>query len=124
MDKINILLTFVFFICIDSFYLYSMKNYFNHQVMKIQGSKINIKIYSTILCYIFLVTGLYYFIIKEKREVMDAFFLGIFVYGVYETTNLALFDKWDIQTAFIDTIWGGILFSLTTYLVYNVKRVL
>jgi uncharacterized membrane protein len=92
--------------------------------MKIQGSKINIKIYSTILCYIFLVTGLYYFIIKEKREVMDAFFLGIFVYGVYETTNLALFDKWDIQTAFIDTIWGGILFSLTTYLVYNVKRVL
>ena len=34
---------------------------------------------------------------------------------VFETTNLAIFKKWDPIIGFIDTIWGGILFLLTTY---------
>jgi len=50
--------------------------------------------------------------------VFDAFLLGVFVYGVYETTSLALLRKWRPTTVLIDTLWGGILFALTTYLTY------
>jgi uncharacterized membrane protein len=63
------------------------------------------------------VAGINYFIIKPRRSVSDAFLLGIIIYGVYETTNLALFKNWSILTVIIDTLWGGILFATTTYIV-------
>ena len=58
-----------------------------------------------------------YFIIKPNRSVQDAFLLGLIIYGVFETTNMALFSKWSWLTVLIDTIWGGILFALTTFIV-------
>ena len=69
------------------------------------------------LCYIFLIVGINYFIIKPKRSVSDAFLLGIVIYGVYETTSLALLKNWSILTVIIDTLWGGLLFAATTYVV-------
>jgi uncharacterized membrane protein len=47
--------------------------------------------------------------------VQDAFLLGLVIYGVYETTNWALFSKWSPMSVIIDTLWGGILFAATTY---------
>lgn len=41
----------------------------------------------------------------------------IIIYGVYETTNYALFKNWSILTVIIDTLWGGLLFASTTYIV-------
>jgi uncharacterized membrane protein len=73
--------------------------------------------YGAIACYIFLVLGLNYFILSANKSVMDAFILGIVIYGVFETTNIVLFKKWPIHIAVMDTLWGGILFALTTYII-------
>ena len=115
----DILLTSVFLILIDSIYLYSMKSYFNYQIKIVQGSDIQMNMYATLLCYIVLVFGLYYFIIKDNRSLIDAFLFGFVIYAVYELTTMALLKKWKIETVIIDTLWGGILFTLTTYLVSN-----
>lgn len=115
---IEIIFTFVIFILLDSLYLSLMRDYFDNQIQIIQGTKIYLKIYPAIICYIALVFGLYYFIISKNNSILDAFLLGIVIYSVYETTNLALINKWTIKTAIIDTLWGGILFSLTTFLIY------
>ena len=48
-----------------------------------------------------------------------AFFLGILVYGVYETTTLAILKNWSPTTALIDTTWGGTLFALSAYIFYK-----
>jgi len=45
--------------------------------------------------------------------------LGIVIYAVFELTNLALFKNWHILSVLIDTLWGGILFGLTTGIVYK-----
>jgi uncharacterized membrane protein len=74
-----------------------------------------------VACYLFLIIGLNYFIIKPKKSVSDAFLFGLVVYGVYETTNYALFNKWSIYTVIMDTLWGGILFALTTYIVNKLR---
>ena len=66
---------------------------------------------------VFLIVGINYFIIKPKKSVSDAFLLGIVIYGVYETTNYALLKNWSILTVIIDTLWGGILFAITTYII-------
>ena len=111
------------FLLIDSFYLKSMSWYFNKLIKNVQGKEITMKLLGAVLCYIFLIVGLNVFIIQNgqyekdlEKRVLYAGLLGLLVYGVYETTNYAIIDKWDLQTVLIDTVWGGILFSLTTYL--------
>jgi uncharacterized membrane protein len=117
MFDFKLLISSIIFITIDFIYLNVMKNYFNNQVQRIQGSPIKINYLGTALCYIFLIIGINYFIIKPHKSVNDAFLLGIIIYGVYETTSYALLKNWSIITVIIDTLWGGLLFATTTYLV-------
>jgi uncharacterized membrane protein len=94
-----------------------MKGYFDKQIQSVQGSAPKMNYLGAALCYIFLIVGINYFIIKPKKSVSDAFLLGIVIYGVYETTNYALLKNWSILTVIIDTLWGGILFAITTYII-------
>ena len=111
------LVSAIVLVTLDYFYLKLIKNYFTNQITTIQGSPLKMNYLASILCYIFLITGLNYFIIKPKRSIQDAFLLGLIIYGVYETTNMALFTKWSWITVIIDTLWGGVLFGLTTFIV-------
>lgn len=111
------LVTLFVFVSIDSIYLTTISNYFNNQIKLVQGSPIKMNFLAIFLCYIFLIFGINYFIIIPNRSIQDAFLLGIIIYGVFETTNMALFSKWDWLTVIIDTLWGGIVFALTTYIV-------
>jgi uncharacterized membrane protein len=106
---------------IDFVYLNVFKSFFDKQIQLVQGSQLKINYLGAALCYIFLIAGINYFIIKPKKSVSDAFLLGIVIYGVYETTSYALLKDWSIFTVIIDTLWGGLLFASTTYLV-NILR--
>jgi uncharacterized membrane protein len=117
MFDFTLLISAIVFITIDTFYLNSMKGYFEKQVQSVQGSEMKINFLGAALCYLFLIIGINYFIIKPKKSVQEAFLLGLVIYGVYETTNYAIFKKWTFLTVVIDTLWGGILFALTTYIV-------
>ena len=119
-----ILITGIVLILIDSIYLTLLKGYFVKQVKIIQGSKPQIKYIGALICYLFLIIGLNYFIIKPKKSVSDAFLFGLVIYGVYESTNYALFNNWSVLTMFIDTLWGGILFALTTYIVNKLRSII
>jgi uncharacterized membrane protein len=112
-----LLVSAIVFIILDFVYLNVIKGYFDNQIKSVQGSPIKINYLGAALCYILLIVGINYFIIKPRRSVSDAFLLGIIIYGVYETTNLALFKNWSIFTVIIDTLWGGLLFASTTYIV-------
>ena len=48
----------------------------------------------------------------------DILYDGPLIYGVFETTNAAIFKDWDLKSIIIDTTWGGILYALTTF-IYN-----
>jgi len=117
MFNFTLLISAILFIIIDSIYLNLFKGYFQNQVEKVQGSPIKMNFLGAALCYIFLIAGLNYFIIKPKKSVQDAFLFGIVIYGVFETTNYALFKNWSILSVIMDTLWGGILFALTTYII-------
>ena len=118
------LISAIVFITIDFIYLNMMKDYFDNQIKKIQGTKIEMKFLGAALCYIFLIYGLNYFIIKPRKSVNDAFLLGLVIYGVFETTNYALFKNWSIITVIMDTLWGGLLFASTTYIINLLRGVI
>ena len=118
----KIIIITIILIFTDLSYLYLIKNLFQEQIIKIQNQKMQFRLIGAIICYLLLVFGLYYFIIKPKRSVNDAFLLGIVIYSVYELTNLAILSKWSVFTVLIDTLWGGVLFATTTYLVRALSR--
>jgi uncharacterized membrane protein len=117
-----LLLTLIVFLSLDFVFLYSMSSMFNKQIVAVQGSPVVFDMYAAALCYIALIFGIYYFIIREKKSILEAFYLGVIIYAVYETTTLALLKNWTYKTAIIDTAWGGVLFALTTFIVYALKK--
>lgn len=122
MFKFSLLIAAITLVIIDSIYLNLAKDYFSNQIQKVQNSPVKMKYPATFICYLFLITGLNYFIIQPNKTPSDAFLLGIVIYGVYETTNLALFANWSWLTAIMDTLWGGVLFATTTFIVRGLKR--
>jgi uncharacterized membrane protein len=100
---------------LDFIYITIFSDIFKKQIFKVQNKTLNLKLNSTLLCYIFIILGLYYFIVKENKPLTDAFLLGIFVYGVYELTTISLLTDWEWKTVILDTLWGGILFTLSVY---------
>ena len=110
------LLTSLILLGLDFIYLSSTKKYFNYQVKLVQGSTIKLNIIATIACYILLSMGIYYFIIKKNFSYSETFYLGIFVYGVYDLTTMAILKNWKWNTVIMDTLWGGTLFVLVKFL--------
>jgi len=118
------LLSAIIMLSNDFVYLNVFKGFFDKQIQLVQGSQLKINYLGAALCYIFLIAGINYFIIKPKKSVSDAFLLGIVIYGVYETTSYALLKNWSIFTVIIDTLWGGLLFASTTYLVNMLRNII
>lgn len=114
----QLLISGVTMLLFDFIYLSAFSGFFNKLVTSVQGYKIKFNAVGAILCYILLISGLNYFIISRKKSLQEAFLFGIVIYGVYETTNLAILDKWTMQSVLLDTFWGGILFALTTKITY------
>jgi uncharacterized membrane protein len=104
---------------LDFLYISMNRKTFETQIYDIQHSPLQVKPESVFLCYCFILFGLYWFIIREKKSVYHAFLLGVVIYGIYDLTSYSLFKKWDIQLAIIDVLWGGSLFALTTYITYQ-----
>jgi uncharacterized membrane protein len=118
------LISAIVFITTDFIYLNVIKNYFLNQIKQVQGTEPKVNFLGVALCYIFLIAGINYFIIKPRKSVNDAFLLGIVIYGVYETTNYALLKNWSIITVIMDTLWGGLLFAFTTYIVNMLRSII
>ena len=119
-NRVKLLISAILFVVLDSIYLNLIKDYFLKQINLVQKSPIKLDFFAILLCYIFLIFGINYFIIQPNRSIQEAFILGIIIYGVYETTNKALLTKWSWLTVIMDTLWGGILFALTTYIIKKI----
>jgi uncharacterized membrane protein len=109
-------------ILLDFTYIYLTKAIYDNMVRSIQGSELKIKIIPALLVYVFLLGGLYYFILLPKRPIMDAFILGLVMYAMFSLTNLAIFDKWSYKIVIMDSLWGASLFAMTTFITYKLSK--
>ena len=126
MNLKTIIVSGIILLAVDAIYLSVIGQDYGNMIKRIQGKDMKINIIGAVLCYVVMTLGLNYFILSEKKKnVKDlcfkAFILGLLVYGVYETTSYALLEKWDIKYVLIDTVWGGILFALTTFFVLKLN---
>ena len=118
MESMQNIITLAFiFTIIDFFYLSSITGHFKHLIQTVQnGRDMEFDLIATFFCYIALVFVLWYFIIRERRSPWEAALLGWSIYAVYETTNKATLKDWTWQMVVMDTMWGGVLFAITTWI--------
>ena len=113
----NIILISTIILIIDYIYLSNIAaKPFMNMVEKIQNEKSIVKYSSAAFTYALLILAIYKF--TPNLNYLDTFILGFIIYGVFDFTNMALFNKYDFRIAIQDTIWGGILFVLTKF-TYN-----
>lgn len=118
MNKIikNILISSFLFVIIDYIYLSFIKNQFGKMIFNIQNNPMIIKYMGAIICYILLVICFNYFILYKNSTLKEAFLLGFIIYGVFDSTNYAILTNWNYKLSIIDSIWGGILFTIITFI--------
>ena len=119
---VKIITTIFILMFLDSIYFYVNKDFFSQQILDVQGTPVSLKLFPAFLCYVALAFGINYFILREKKSLLDAFLLGFVIYAVYETTNKATFKKWTYKIVLLDTLWGGILFTLTTIIMRKIYK--
>jgi uncharacterized membrane protein len=115
----EVLISIVALLVLDGIYIYLTHKIFADQIVNIQRVVMTLKPVGAIICYALLIAGLNYFIIQRNRSIPEAFFLGLVIYGVYDSTNYATLKKWEANVAIMDTLWGGSLFALTTAITYS-----
>lgn len=117
-----LLLLSIVVLVLDSIYIgFFIKKPFGDMIMSIQNEQMKVKMIPAILCYILIIFGIYHFIIKSNKKftlkLIDAFILGFVVYGIYDLTNLATITNWDPNIVLVDSVWGGILYLTSSYIV-------
>ncbi len=68
------------------------------------------------ITYLLLALIIYFFIIKQKLNITYAIILGFLVYGIYNGTNLATINLYNTKIAILDSLWGGLLFVIVTFI--------
>lgn len=120
------LLTVIFIVVFDLIWLTLQKPMYNSMVKKIQGTDISMRLVSGILAYIIMFIGLLYIIypiIAKKNNTTPNYILafktaavfGFVVYGIYNTTNYAIFKDYSITVSIKDTLWGTFVFFISTW---------
>jgi uncharacterized membrane protein len=119
----SIFISSILLVIIDSVYLSMIgKPLFEKTVAAIQRSKLVVSMPPAIFTYILMAIILNYFIISANKPAFDAFILGFCAYGIFDFTNLAIFKNYTLKTAIMDTLWGAILFYVTTLITYKIKK--
>jgi len=118
MNYKKILLTAVIVLILDFMVLkiLGFGDIFIKMLNKIQG-KTKTKILGALLAYSILIFHIYYFVIKPKLKMLDAFLLGFATYAIYDFTNYTLLNEYSLKIGIMDSLWGGILYTLTNYIV-------
>ena len=117
---ITILLILFIMVALDSVYLFLTKSLFGEMVAKIQRTAIQFRLEGAVVVYLLLAIGLYYFIVKPGLSAWEAALLGLVIYGTFDFTNYAMFKNYDLKIAIMDTVWGSLLFALTTLVLAQV----
>ncbi len=91
------------------------------QVARIRDGGWDVVGWAAVQVYLFLALGLFLFSLQGAANRLEAGFrgalLGLVIYGVYETTNIALVRDWPLEMALVDIAWGAVLCGTTAYVV-------
>lgn len=83
---------------------------------------------AAIVFYILFAIGLNIFVINSNVKshnfndlVLKASLFGLFSYATFDLTSQAIFKKWPVLITLVDMLWGVILTTLASVIVYGIN---
>jgi uncharacterized membrane protein len=55
-----------------------------------------------------------------KSAAISGAILGLLMYAFYDFTNLATLKDWSLGLSIVDTLWGGVLMSVVSVVMFYV----
>lgn len=114
---------------LDAIWISSQITSYTKVTEAIQGMKMTVRWIPAIITYGLILLGLYLILLYSQYQpsklkvMLFAFLFGLVSYGIYNFTNLALLNNYTWTVAVKDTLWGGILLSISIGLaIYLVKK--
>jgi uncharacterized membrane protein len=125
------------FIALDYLWISFNIDIYNKNTIRIQG-KISIikwkQIISIILVYILLIVSIIHIAIpftlnniskedniieKLYKSIIYGGSIGLSIYGTYNLTSIIIYEKYSIEIAIVDTLWGLFLYTILTFIYLN-----
>jgi len=117
----------VVFILLDAPYLYTNSTLYASRTKSISGKSFTNRYYSALVVYLALALGVLVLVLPRIRKdnvkntlydsILYGGVLGLVSYATFDFTMHFMFDGWDLGVSIMDTIWGGILCSLVTFII-------
>lgn len=131
----SFLTAIISFILIDFIWIgWISKAKYTEVITEIQGVDLEVRYGSALMVYILMALAIIVWVLPKIKEDPDhsdmnilknsfkwGGMIGLLVYGIYNFTNNSIFRHWDIEVVVIDTLWGGFLFSIVSYLTYAIS---
>jgi uncharacterized membrane protein len=118
MDVKKFIITMVLLLIIDYIWLNTTKGIYNQTVSAVQGDNIQINYLGAFISYLTIVVSFGFFVVpylssgNYGNAVKYGGLLGLCMYGVFNGTNIAIFKNYSYSVALMDTVWGGVLYSI------------
>ena len=126
---IKYIIVIILLVVLDIIWLSVNANQYSKMIKSIQNKEIKLNITYALFTYVLMIASIIFinipFIeskIKKtdskteiiKKSLLYSGLLGLFIYGIYNGTNLATLENYDINVALKDTLWGFILYTIVT----------
>ena len=109
------------------------KRMYHDAFKKINNNEINTGqdgIIAAIICYLLLSFSIYHFVVSPAIQnntpnnilVKNGLLLGLFIYGVYNTTNKATINNYSTFVTIADTLWGTLLMGIISALSVSIIK--
>lgn len=116
-----IIFTCVILIVFDIIWFsWSLPNIYEPTIIKIQRMPITLKIMGGLISWFLIAFGINYFVVIKENKILSAIrglLFGFIVYGVYNSTNYAIFNNYSISTSIIDTLWGTFIVGFVSAII-------
>lgn len=125
-------LIIIFILIMDFIWLMINSSNYNYLIEKVQKTSLSLNFYGAILSYLTLIFGLFFFSIPmiESRLKKDNLLilcilygggLGLLMYGMFNSTNIGIFKNYDYKIGLLDTFWGFLIFTMSSYIFFLIK---
>jgi uncharacterized membrane protein len=126
---IKYIIVIILLIVLDIIWLSLNAKYYSKMIKSIQNKEIKINIIYALFTYLLMIASIIFinipFIESKinktdskieiiKKSLLYSGLLGLFIYGIYNGTNLATLENYDINVALKDILWGFIIYTIVT----------
>jgi len=85
-----------------------------HQMAKEIGFSVRFDQFAILAVYVLMLIGFFSFVDLDGSPLQATLF-GLVTHGIYELTNYATISGWRPEFVVLDTLWGGILYTILFY---------